>query len=225
MNWEDVGYIVAKKKFRENAIILDIFTENFGKVSGIVYGGTSRKIKNYLQIANKIFVVFNSKSENKLGYFKTELVEAISPKYFNNSKKTLCLNSLFSILKILLPENEVQKKIYKSLDIFFGKFNEKNWPLHYLNWEINLIHDLGFGFNIESNKFLKTDKNKILNIKVDNVDYKIPGFIVLKNFTNTNMEDVSNGLNFSRNLMENKFFLPNNLRFPYSRKLLEEKIL
>ena len=124
-----------------------------------------------------------------------------------------------------MPENEVQKKIYKSLDIFFGKFNEKNWPLHYLNWEINLIHDLGFGFNIESNKFLKTDKNKILNIKVDNVDYKIPGFIVLKNFTNTNMEDVSNGLNFSRNLMENKFFLPNNLRFPYSRKLLEEKIL
>ena len=119
MNWQDEGYIISKKKFRENALILEVFTKNFGKVSGIVYGGTSRKIKNYLQIANKIFVVFNSKSENKLGYFKTELIEAISPKYFNDQKKTLCLNSLSSIIKILLPENEVQKKIYDSVDIFF----------------------------------------------------------------------------------------------------------
>ena len=225
MNWEDEGYIIAKKKFRENALILEVFTKNFGKVSGIVYGGTSRKIKNYLQIANKIFVVFNSKSENKLGYFKTELIEAISPKYFNDQKKTLCLNSLSSIIKILLPENEVQKKIYKSLDIFFNKFEEKNWLLYYLNWEIDLIHDLGFGFNIDSNEFSNIEPNKIFNIKVDNIDYKIPSFIVFKNFTNTNMKDICSGLSFSRNLMENKFFVPNNLRFPYSRKLLEEKIL
>ena len=36
-----------------------------------------------VQLTNKIFVIFNSKSDNKLGYFKTELIEAISPKYFN----------------------------------------------------------------------------------------------------------------------------------------------
>ena len=222
MNWQDEGYIISKKKFRENALILEVFTKNFGKVSGIVYGGTSRKIKNYLQIANKIFVVFNSKSENKLGYFKTELIEAISPKYFNDQKKTLCLNSLSSIIKILLPENEVQKKIYDSVDIFFNKFEEKNWLLYYLNWEIDLIHDLGFGFSLDPKKF---KEKKILNVKVDNIEYKIPTFIISKNFNETNLQDISSGLSFSRNLMDNKFFLPNNLRFPYSRKLLEEKIL
>jgi len=225
MNWQDEGYIVAKKKFRENAIILEVFTKNFGKVSGIVYGGTSRKIKNYLQLANKIFVLFSSKGDNKLGYFKTELIEAISPKYFNDQKKTICLNSLSSIIKILLPENEVQKKIYDSLNAFFNKFEEKKWLLYYLNWEIDLIHDLGFGFNVNSNKIYNTEEKKILNIKVDNIEYKIPSFIISKNFSDINSQDIYNGLSFSRNLMENKFFLPNNLRFPYSRKLLEEKIL
>ena len=225
MNWEDEGYIVSKNKFRENAIILDVFTKNYGKVSGIVYGGTSRKIKNYLQLLNKIFVVFNTKSENRIGYFKTELIEAISPKYFNDEKKTICLNSLSSIIKILLPENEVQKKIYKSLDFFFHKFDEKNWPIYYLNWEIDLIHDLGFGFNFDESKHSFVENQKLLNIKVDEIEYKIPSFIVSKNFVNVNMVDVRNGLNFSRNLMENKFFAPNKLRFPYSRKLLEEKIL
>ena len=66
MNWQDEGFIISKKKFRENAIILEIFTSQFGKVSGIVYGGTSRKIKNYLQLTNKIFIVYNSKGENRI---------------------------------------------------------------------------------------------------------------------------------------------------------------
>ena len=45
MNWEDEGFVIGKRRFRENAIILDIFTHKFGKTSGIVYGGTFRKIK------------------------------------------------------------------------------------------------------------------------------------------------------------------------------------
>ena len=101
MNWEDEGFIISKNKFRENAIILEIFTSKFGKVSGIVYGGNSRKIKNYLQLANKIYVAHNSKGDNRIGYFKTELINAISPEFFDNKAKILCHNSLSSILKAL----------------------------------------------------------------------------------------------------------------------------
>ena len=54
--------------------MLNIFTQKKGRVDGIVYGGNSRKIRNHLQLTNKIFVFYSSKSENKLGYFKTELV-------------------------------------------------------------------------------------------------------------------------------------------------------
>ena len=225
MNWQDEGYIVSKKKFRENAIILEVFTKNYGKVSGIVYGGTSRKIKNHLQLVNKIFVIFNSKTENKIGYFKTELIEPVSPKYFNDKKKIICLNSVSAIIKVLLHENEAQIKIYNTLEIFLKNLQENNWPLYYLNWEIDLINYLGFGFNFDPNKFIKNKDNNLVNIKVDNIEYKIPNFIIFKNFDNVNFQDIYNGLNFSRSLMENKFFNPNNLRLPYSRRLLEEKIL
>ena len=91
MNWQDEGFLLSKIKFRENANIINVFTNTRGKVSGIVYGGSSRKIRNYLQISNKIFIIYSSKSENRLGYFKTELVEAISPKFFNDKKKTTSL--------------------------------------------------------------------------------------------------------------------------------------
>ena len=73
MNWEDEGYLISKKKFRENANIINVFTNKYGKMNGIVYGGNSRKIRNFLQISNKIFIFYNVKNENKIGYFKTEL--------------------------------------------------------------------------------------------------------------------------------------------------------
>ena len=60
MIWEDECYLLSKRKFRENANIINIFTKK-GKIDGIVYGGTSRKVRNYLQISNKLFVSHNSK--------------------------------------------------------------------------------------------------------------------------------------------------------------------
>ena len=115
MNWEDEGYLLSKRKFRENANIINVFSHNRGKVSGLVYGGNSRKIRNYLQISNKLFLAHSTKNENKLGYFKTDLVKPISPLFFNDKERTSALISICSILNILLPDSQPNKKIYKSL--------------------------------------------------------------------------------------------------------------
>ena len=57
MIWDDTGYLISKNKYSENSLIVELFTKNHGKVSGIVYGGSSKKLKiiyksviNYLQI-------------------------------------------------------------------------------------------------------------------------------------------------------------------------------
>ena len=123
MNWQDEGFLLSKIKFRENANIVNVFTNTRGKVSGIIYGGSSRKIRNFLQISNKIFIIYSSKSENRLGYFKPELIEAISPKYFNDKKKTSALLSISSILNLLLPESQPYKKLYTSLDNLLKKLD------------------------------------------------------------------------------------------------------
>ena len=60
---------LSKRKFRENANIINVFSKSKGKISGIVYGGNSRKIRNYLQISNKLFIIHNSKNENKIRLF------------------------------------------------------------------------------------------------------------------------------------------------------------
>ena len=34
MNWEDECYLLSKRKFRENANIVNVFTPNKGKIGG-----------------------------------------------------------------------------------------------------------------------------------------------------------------------------------------------
>ena len=86
MKFEDKGFLINKNKYNENSLIAEFFTQDHGKTSGIIFGGTSKKIKNYLQIGNELYVNYNSKSVNRLGYFKTEIHKAFSPVYFENSQ-------------------------------------------------------------------------------------------------------------------------------------------
>tara|TARA_A100001015_G_scaffold182847_1_gene203470 strand:- start:847 stop:1515 length:669 start_codon:yes stop_codon:yes gene_type:complete len=218
MNWEDEGYLLSKKKFRENAIIISVFTKKYGKVSGIVYGGTSRKIKNYLQIGNKIFIIHNSKNRNKLGYLKTEIIEAISPRYFDDKKRSYVLLSITDLLNSLLPDEESHKSIYLSLNNLIKSLENKNWPIIYSFWEVNLIRQLGFGFETD-----KTNSSKeIISINIDNVLYKVPKFIINEEIPEDfTAKTVNQALSFTRNLLLNKFYLPNNLFLPKSRVVFE----
>jgi len=222
MNWQDEGFLLSKIKFRENANIINVFTNTHGKVSGIVYGGNSRKIRNFLQISNKIFVFYTSKAENRIGYFKTELVEAISPKYFNNKKKTTSLLSVSSILNLLLPESQPYKNLFTSLEYFLKNLDQENWVVNYVYWELNLLKELGFDPYLEQfSKNVDVSVNH-KTIEIDNIRYQVPIFLLKKkNNDIINNKNLLTALSFTRNLLSNKFFLPNNLTFPKARILLE----
>ena len=222
MIWEDECYLLSKRKFRENASIINIFTKEKGKVDGIVYGGTSRKIRNYLQISNKLFVSHSSKSENKIGYFKTELIKPISPLYFNDKERTSALISICSLLNTLLPESQQNKKIYNSFEKLINSINLENWIFIYIFFELNLIKDLGYDTNLEQYSSNKSTSNDISKIKIDGYIYEVPNFLIFKKIPvefNNNL--IRKSLYFTRNVLQNKFFIPNNLLFPKSRVILE----
>ena len=222
MNWEDECFLLSKRKFRENASIINILTLNKGKIAGIVYGGNSRKIRNYLQVSNKLFVFNNSKNENKIGYFKTELIKAISPNYFNNKEKTSALISLCSLLNSLLPESQPYKNIYNSFDKFINSLHLDNWIILYIFFEINLIKELGYDTNLSSFKNSTDDNCSFKRIKIDEYNYEVPNFLIQKKIPNEITKLlIKKSLIFTRSVLLNKFFIPNNLLFPKSRIILE----
>ena len=221
MNWEDECFLLSKRKFRENANIINIFSPHKGKVTGVVYGGNSRKIRNYLQISNKLFITHSSKSENKIGYFKTELIKPVSPMYFDDKERTSALISLCSILNRLLPEGQPNLNIYKSYDNFIKSIDLENWIILYIFFELNLIKDLGYDPNLSKYNNVKYSE-QIRKIKIDNFTYEVPEYLISKKPP----EKISNflikkSLYFTRNIIQNRFYIPNNLPFPKSRVILE----
>ena len=222
MNWEDECYLLSKRKFRENANIINVFTLNKGKVGGIVYGGTSRKIRNYLQISNKLFIFHNSKNENKIGYFKTELIKAVTPLYFNDKERTSALVSLCSLINILLPDSQPYKSVYKSYEKLINSLNLDNWIILYILFEINLIKELGYGTNLAIFQNSTDQLNSIKKINIDGYKYEVPIFLISQKIPyQLSKPLIKKSLTFTRNILLNKFFLPNNLIFPKSRIIFE----
>ena len=191
MYWKDEGYLLSKNNFDENSIIIEAFTLEHGKYSGIVYGGLSRKQKGEFQIGNKFLLNWKSKNENKSGYFNIELIKPISPFFFDDKKRSVCILSAASILKILLPERQINKKVYNSFENLLFDLRSNNWIKLYINWELLLIKQLGFE----------------------------PNFKISYN------DNTKKALTFNRNLLMENFIIPNRLKFPLFRSILENYFL
>ena len=216
MYWKDEGYLLSKTSFNENSIIIEAFTMNHGKYSGVVYGGSSRKQKKNFQIGNKILLNWRSKNENKMGYFNIELIDPIAPLFFDNKKKAICILSATSILKTLLPERQINKKIYFSFDRLIEQLNHENWIKLYIFWELSLIKELGFDSN-----FFK-EKNINNHIEIDNKKLAIPDLIIQKDNNSFTNFEIQKALTFNKFLIMEYFILPNRLRLPFSRTILEK---
>ena len=216
MYWKDEGYLLSKTSFNENSIIIETFTMNHGKYSGVVYGGSSKKQKKNFQIGNKILLNWKSKNENKMGYFNIELIDPIAPLFFDNKKKAICILSATSILKTLLPERQINKNIYFSFDRLIEQLNHENWIKLYIFWELSLIKELGF----DSNFF--NEKNIDNHIEIDNKKLAIPDLIIQKDNNSFTNSEIQKALIFNKFLIMEYFILPNRLRLPFSRTILEK---
>ena len=220
MYWKDEGYLLSKTNFDENSIIIETFTLNHGKYSGVVYGGSSRKQKKNLQIGNKILLNWKSKSENKIGYFNIELIKPISPLFFDDKKRSICVLAAASILKILLPERQINKKIYLSFERLMDKFTDRDWIKLYILWELNLIKELGFEIDFLNKKNIDIAINN--SIEINNKHLKIPRILFEENTNNLSKIEIKEALVFNKCLLMENFILPNRLRLPLSRNILEK---
>lgn len=218
MIWDDKGYLLSKNKYSENSIISEVFTKDHGKVSGIIFGGTSKKIKNYLQIGNKIHVNFNSKNDNKLGYFKVEIQQALSPLYFDNQKKLSCITSAMNLIKILTAENQKNINIYELIKDFYLFLDKDNWIKRYIFWELELFRVLGYDLELKNLVDKEVVGNKLQYISKSNTNKKIiPNFLIEKNEEPVDLTNLKKGLFLIGDYLEKTILRPNNLSQPISR--------
>ena len=218
MIWSNCGYLLSKNKFGENSIIAEFFTENHGKIPGVIYGATSKKIRNYLQIGNKFHINYNSKNENKLGYLSIEIEKILTPLFFEDKKKLSCIVSSLSLVKLLTVDNQSNANIYKLIEDFYNFLENKNWINKLIFWELELLKLIGYDLELKN-----IVKEEIIDDKklyfVSNSDEKkyIPNFLVEKNNEVVDFNQMFTGLKLISDYLEKSILRPNNISHPKSR--------
>ena len=218
MNWDDNGFLLSKNRYNENSLISEVFTKNHGKVPGIIFGGTSKKIKNYLQIGNNIYVNFNSKSENNIGYFKIEIHKALSPHYFDNQQKLSCISSAMHLIKILTAEFQKNNTIYHLIEKFYILLENENWIKNYIFWELELLKNLGYDLEFKNIVDKQIIDDKLQYISRSFKDKKIiPNFLIEKNQNSEDIKTLLSGLKLVGDYLDKTILKPNNLSQPIPR--------
>ena len=218
MNWIDQGFLVSKSRYSENSIIAELYTLDRGKVSGIIFGGTSKKIKNYLQVGNKLHINYNSKNDNRIGYFKIEILNAYSPFYFDHKQKLSCITSAMNLIKILTAEAQANKKVYSLIEGLFNLLNEQNWLKKYIFWELELLKLLGYDLELENLVEKNLEDNKIVYFAASYTEKKyVPNFLIEKDLEVTDINILLSGLKLVGDYLDKTILKPNNLNYPNSR--------
>jgi len=220
MNWIDEGFLISKNRYNENSLIAELFTKDRGKILGIIFGGTSKKIKSYLQIGNKLHINYNSKNDNKIGYFKVEILDAYTPLYFDHKQKLSCITSAINLIKILTAESQSNIKVYKIIENLFLILKKKDWLKKYIFWELDLLRLLGY--DLELTNLVKKDmvENKTVYYASSSTEKKyVPNFLIEKDLEVSDVKTLLNGLKIVGDYLDKTILKPNNLNYPISRLL------
>jgi len=216
MIWQDKGYLLSKNKYNENSLISEFYTLNHGKISGVIFGATSKKIKNYLLIGNEFHINFSSNREGKSGYFNLEIENINTPKYLNDIKKLNCIIYSMNLIRSLTVENQKNINIFYLIDDLYKILNDNDWLINIIFWELNFFKNIGYDINFSdyvksvfidgSEKFIVESSKKI-----------IPSFLVDKNIIPKNDFDIFDGFKVVGDFLEKTILRPNNLSYPISR--------
>ena len=220
MNWIDEGFLISKNRYSENSLIAEIYTKDRGKISGIIFGGTSKKIKNYLQIGNRLHVNYSSKNDSRIGYFKVEILNAYSPLYFDHKQKLSCITSAINLIKILTADSQSNIKVYQIIENLFLILNDKDWLKKYIFWELDLLKVIGYDLELENLVEKDIVEDKTIYYAISSTEKKyVPNFLIEKDVEVNDLKVLLSGLKLVGDYLDKTILKPNNLNYPNSRLL------
>ncbi len=149
MEWRDQGVLLSARRHGETSVIIDVFTQEHGRHSGVVRGGVSRKVAPILQPGSQLDLVWRARLEDQLGSYQVEPIRSRTVAAFSGRLALAGLNAVTSLVNFGLPEREAYPTLYKQTEQLMDLLGHDTiWPLAYLNWEMALLEELGFGLDL-----------------------------------------------------------------------------
>lgn len=149
MEWREDGVLLAVRPHGETGAIIDVFTASQGRAAGVVRGGGSRRMAPLLQPGAQLDCTWSARLAEHLGQFKVEPIQSRAGALMGDRGGLLGLSSVTALLAFALPERAAYPALYaRSIAILDG-IGAEAWALAYLQWELALLAELGFGLDLD----------------------------------------------------------------------------
>ena len=240
MEWRDRGILLATKPFGETSLIIDVFTPDHGKSSGVVRGGQSKKLKPMLQIGAQLDLTWKARLEEHLGSFQVELIRSRTANVMNERLLLAGMLSSATLINRFFPVGQVHKQFYESSEKLFDLLQFPDiWALGYFKWELEFLATLGFGLDLEKCavtgstadlKFISPKSGRAVSqAGAGEWSSKLLPFPVAARGQGNSLEDILDGLKVSQFFLERKVLATFGMEhLPAARfrfiSLLEKKI-
>ncbi len=155
------GILIYYKIYKENDLFIKFLSDTDEVISGIVYGGLSKKKRSIFQIG--FYLNFDvSFKNNKPASINAELSEPFISIIINDKYKLNCIMSITSLINLSIIEGQKVKDIFKiSNNFLLLMYKNKNWLVDYFIFLFQLLKIIGYEIdysNLKKNKYFDIEK-------------------------------------------------------------------
>ncbi|HXE29677.1 MAG TPA: DNA repair protein RecO [Stellaceae bacterium] len=151
MQWSEEGIVLAARAHGERALVVQLLTREHGRHAGLLRGGQAPKTRAHWQIGNRLLVTWRARLAEHLGFLTGEVVEAHAANLLDDPLRLGALASAAALAASALPEREPHPRAYRGLlHLLEALGTDDRWAIAYVEWEIALLEELGFGLDLSS---------------------------------------------------------------------------
>lgn len=151
MDWSGTGILLSARPHGEHAAILEVFTPDHGRYLGVLHGGQSRRKAPMLQPGNQLALHWRARLSDHMGSFSVELERDRAASLMSDRMRLAGLSALTGVLAYALPERQALPRLYEtSAHLLEVMALTPAWTLMYLQWELLLLRELGFGLDLSA---------------------------------------------------------------------------
>ena len=138
------GILLFTKIYKENDLFIKFLSNTDEVISGIVYGGLSKKKRNIFQIGFYLNFEVSSKL-NRPSSISAELSQPYFSNIINDKYKLNCLICVTTLINLSIIEGQKINLIYTTINNFLIKmYSNKKWFKEYCIFLFNLLKIIGY---------------------------------------------------------------------------------
>ena len=227
IEYNERGILLYSKISSDNNLYLKILTQKDEIITGLSFGGSTKKKKNIFQIGYFLNIIIKNKNKNFPNSISAELSKPYYHNIFNDKYKLHGLLALVSLLNISIIEGQKVSGLFNLCEnIIEILANEKKWIINYFIFMLNLLKIIGYDIDYQKNTskdYLNLDSLQFSDESISN-SVKFP-HLLLNYKNNINLENANSFFRVFEIILQNHHLNNMNLNVPVNYLNFKKLIL